>query len=165
MQNKRLLSLPWREARRLRSFDLVKKGWRRRLIAEAFDVSEAAVSQWCKAVSAQGRKALHTRPRPGAPARLTEDEQKLIPEFLWHGAEAYGFRGQLWTCDRIAKVIEQEFGVSYHPSHVARLLKKLGWTPQKPIKRASQRNEAEIRRWRTETWPLLKKKPAERGVR
>ena len=72
----------------------------------------------------------------------------MIPDFLAHGAEAYGFRGEVWTCARVAQVIEEEFSVSYHKSQVSRLLKKLGWTPQMPIARAIQRNEREIERWR-----------------
>src|SRR6266849_3972302 len=65
----------------------------------------------------------------------------MVPEFLWHGAEAYGFRGNVWTCPRIAQVIRWELGVSYHKDHVSRLMKELGWTPQIPITRAVQRDE------------------------
>src|SRR3979490_2498508 len=63
------------------------------------------------------------------------------PGFRSHGAEAYGFRGEVWPCARVAKVIEEEFGVSYHKGHVCRLLKELHWTPQLPIVRAGQRTE------------------------
>ena len=62
---------------------------------------------------------------------------RLIPEFLWHGAEAYGFRGEVWTCARIALVIREELGVRYHKGHVGKLLKQLGWTPQMPIRSGS----------------------------
>lgn len=79
----------------------------------------------------------------------------MIPEFLWHGAEAYGFRGDVWTCTRIVRVIEEEFGVHYHKSQVSRLLKKLQWTPQVPIRHAIQRDEEAIQRWRDEVWPEL----------
>jgi transposase len=82
----------------------------------------------------------------------------LIPDFLWHGAEAYGFRGEVWTCARIAKVLEEEFGVSYHKGHVARLLKEVRWAPQIPITRAVQRDEEAIERWQKEVWPELKKR-------
>ena len=92
--------------------------------------------------------------RPGSPPA----QRRSIPEFLWHGPEAYGFRGQVWTCARVAKVIEWEFGVRYHKGHVGRLLKELGWTPQQPIKRAIQRDEEAIRRWRDETWPELRRR-------
>jgi len=92
---------------------------------------------------------------------------KLFPDttLLWHGPEAYGFRGQVWTCARIALVIEEEFGVRYHKDHVGRLLKELGWTPQIPIRRAIQRDESAIQRWRAEVWPdLLKRARRERRV-
>jgi hypothetical protein len=80
----------------------------------------------------------------------------LIPELLWHGAEAYGFRGEVWTCARVAVVIAQEYGVCYSKSHVSRVLRQLGWTPQLPISRARQRDEAAIARWRVEAWPQLR---------
>jgi transposase len=117
-----------------------------------------------KGVRERGTAALLARPHPGAPSRLTPAQKRLLPDFLSHGAEAYGFRGEVWTCARVAHVIEQEFGVVYHKSHVARLLKALEWTPQKPCQRAAQRDEAEIARWRTEVWPDLKKKPANRDA-
>jgi len=79
----------------------------------------------------------------------------LIPELLWHGAEAYGFRGLVWTCGRIAQVIQEEFGITYDKGHVSRLLRQLRWTPQMPIERASQRDEQAITRWRNEVWPRL----------
>src|SRR5207244_13565564 len=93
------------------------------------------------------------QPGPGHPPRLSSDQKRLIPEFLWHGAESYGFRGEVWTCARISRVIEEEFGIRYHKDHVGRLLKELHWTPQVPIKRAIQRDEKAIERWRVEVWP------------
>ena len=124
----------------------------------ALDASEGAVSQWLAAAKSGGRNALRSRHSPGHACRLTADQKRLIPEFLWHGAEAYGFRGELWTCARIAFVIQEEFGVRYHKGHVGRLLKELGWTPQMPIRRATQRNERAIRRWRADVWPELRKR-------
>ena len=82
----------------------------------------------------------------------------MIPEFLWHGPEAYGFHGQVWTRARIARVIEEEFGVRYHKGHVGRLLQELCWTPQVPIRRAIQRDEEAIERWRDEVWPQLRRR-------
>jgi transposase len=120
--------------------------------------SEGAVSRWLATARAHGRGALAARPRIGVPARLTEAQLALLPDFLWHGAEAYGFRGEVWTCARVASVLKEEFGVCYHPGHVSRVLKALGWTPQVPITRAIQRNEEEIQRWREEVWPELRRR-------
>ena len=80
-----------------------------------------------------------------------------LPELLERGAEAHGFRGELWTCERVATVIRKEFGVGYHPAHVSRLLKALRQSLQKPQRRANQRDEEAIERWKEERWPSLKK--------
>jgi transposase len=90
-------------------------------------------------------------------------QKRLIPEFLWHGPEAYGLRGGVWTCARVAKVIEHEFGICYHKGHVSRLLKELGWTPQVPIRRAIQRDEGAIRNWREVRWPELRRQACREG--
>jgi len=105
-----------------------------------------------------GVEALLAHTGAGHPPKLTPEQMVMIPEFLWHGAEAYGFRGDVWTCPRIAQVIRWEFGVSYHKDHISRLMKELGWTPQIPITRAIQRDEEAIERWRVEVWPELRRK-------
>src|SRR5512147_1224064 len=155
----------WREWRRMRALELKQLGWRQRDIATALGVTEGAVSQWLAAARRGGRDALRSHlSRCGMAPKLTPEQIRLIPDFLWHGAEAYGFRGDVWTCDRVVDVIEEEFGVSYSKSQVSRLLKRLGWTPQIPITRAIQRDEGAIERWRVESWPALKER-AQQGRR
>jgi transposase len=146
----------WREWRRLRAFELKQQGWPQRTIAAALDASEVSVSRWLTRAREGGSESLRARSASGHPPKLSDDQKRLIPEFLWHGAEAYGFRGHVWTCGRVAQVIEEEFAVRYHKDHVGRLLKGLGWTPQMPIRRATQRDEAAIQKWRTEVWPELR---------
>lgn len=146
----------WREWIRIRAWDLVQSGWRQRDIALALGVTEGAVSRWISKAHNEGPVALLSRAHCGHPAKLEPEQLRLIPDLLGHGAESYGFRGDVWTCARVAKVIEEEFGVSYHKGHVSRLLKELHWTPQMPVARAIQRDEQEIERWRTEVWPRLK---------
>ena len=138
--------------------DLKRRGWIQAEIAEALDVSEVALSGWLARARDGGPEALRARPAPGRAPRLSPDQLRSIPELLWHGPEAYGFRGQVWTCARVAKVIEWEFGVRYHKDHVGRLLKGLHWTPQQPIKRAIQRDDEAIQRWRDEIWPELRRR-------
>src|SRR5512144_2817283 len=113
--------------------DLAGRGWMRRDIAVALDASEGAVSRWLAAARRGGREALRSHPAPGPVAKVTPEQFRLIPDSLWHGAESHGFRGDVWTCERVAGVLDEEFGVSYSKSQVARLLKLLGWTPQVPI--------------------------------
>src|SRR6266545_1038538 len=145
----------WKEWRRMRAWDLEQRGWKQRDTAEALGVTESAVSQWLRAARRDGPVALLAHPAPGPMPRLTAAQQRLIPEFLWHGAEAYGFRGEVWTCARVASVIEEEFDVAFSNSHVSRLLRQLRWTPQIPITRALQRDEEAIEQWRVATWPEL----------
>ena len=147
----------WREWRRLRAWRLKQQGWQQRDIASALDASEETVSRWLARAREGGPETLRARSSPGRPPKLSAAQKRSIPEFLWHGVEAYGFRGDVWTCARIALVLKEEFGVRYHEGHVARLLTKLEWTPQAPIIRAIQRDEKAIRRWRAKVWPELRR--------
>jgi transposase len=147
----------WKEVRRLQAWHLKQQGWPQRQIAEALGVSQGAVSQWMARAREGGPEALRRRPPPGAPSRLTPAQLAQLPELLARGPEAYGFRGQLWTRGRIAAVIQLTFGVSYHPRHVGRLCQAIRWSPQKPARRARQRDEAAIAQWRDDTWPAIKK--------
>jgi len=155
MKSWKSISRSTQEWRRLRAVGLKEQGWFQREIAEVLDVTEETVSRWLARARAGGADVLRARPTPGRPPRLSLQQRRLIPEFLSHGAEAYGFRGPVWTCARVAAVIQEEFGVRYHKDHVGRLLQVLRWTPQMPIRRAVQRDEAAIVRWRQETWPQL----------
>lgn len=150
----------WREWRRLRALELKQLGWSQRHIAAALGVTEGAVSQWLAAARRGGREAvLSHMSHCGMTPKLTPEQIRSVPEALWHGPEVYGFRGEVWTCERIAGVLYQEFGVSYSKSQVSRLLDRhLGWTPQVPITRAVQRDERGIERWRIESWPTLREK-------
>src|SRR5271170_5350214 len=151
------------EWRRLRAVALHEEGWPEVLIAEALDINKGTVSRWLAIAKASGVEALLGHTGAGPPPKLTPEQLVMVPEFLWHGAEAYGFWGDVWTCPRIAQVIRWEFGVSYHKDHVSRLMKELGWTPQVPSTRAIQRKEAALARWRTTVWrELLRKAVRER---
>jgi transposase len=158
MTNGKRQTKNWKEKRRLHAIKLKRAGWKQKDIASALDVSGAAVCQWIQQMESQGCQSLRSRPHTGRPGELSNVKKQLIPDLLSHGAEAYGFRGNVWTCQRVKKGIEWEFDVSYHRSHVARLLKELRWTPQQPIERAAQRKEAEIRRWRTRIWFEIQKR-------
>jgi len=146
------------EWRRFRALHLLREGWSRHDIAAALGVSRMSVSRWVARARDGGPEALRAHPSPGAPPKLSAAQQRLIPEFLWHGAEAYGFRGEVWTRARIAQVIEEELGVRYHKGHVGKLLQELHWTPQVPIRRVLQRDEEAIRRWRDDVWPELRRR-------
>jgi transposase len=158
MSKRKVRSSNWKEQRRFHAVKLKRRGWKQADIAAALKVTEGAVSQWLSKAEKQGIEILSARPHTGRPPELTAQEKRMLPDYLWHGAEAYGFRGAVWTCPRVQKVIEIEFGVTYHRSHVARLLKEVKWTPQQPVERASQRDEVAIAHWRKEIWLEMKKK-------
>jgi transposase len=143
----------------LRAWELKQEGWSQQRIADALGVSKGAVSQWMKRGREGGVEALKRQPAPGAQPRLSEEQRAKVPELLERGAEAHGFRGEVWTCARVAEVIRREFGVSYHPAHVSRLLKALRQSLQKPQRRANQREEEAIERWKEQRWTSLKKGP------
>ena len=149
----------WREGRRLRALELKERGWKQTEIADALGVSEGAVSQWMKRAREEGVEGLRHKPPPGATPRLSDQERAQLPELLAQGAQAHGFRGEVWTCERVAIVIRKEFGVSYHPAHVSRVVRALGLSLQKPMRRANQRDEQAIRHWKEERWLELKKGP------
>jgi transposase len=157
-------SRDWREWRRLRAWDLKQHGWKQCEIAAALGVTEGAVSQWVSRGRTGGVAALRHRPPPGPPSRLTPQQLAHLPALLARGAEAFGFRGDVWTARRVTELIRREFGVQYHFNHVGNLLRQAGWSPQKPLRRASQRNEAAIEQWRTERWPALKRGRYEKGA-
>jgi len=164
MESKETKPADWREGRRLRAWQLKEAGWQQKDIAEALGVTAGAVSQWMKRAGEEGVEALRHQAPPGAGCRLSEPQLQRLVGLLEKGAEHFGFRGNVWTQPRVAWLIKQEFGVSYHPGHVGRLLKKLKWSRQKPERRASQRDEAAIERWRTEGWLAVKKKPSAKDV-
>jgi transposase len=153
----------WREGRRLRAWDLKQQDWSQQAIADALGVTPGAVSQWMRRAREGGVEALRRRVAPGSPPKLTTEQRAQLPLLLAQGAEAFGFRGDVWTAKRVTTLIRREFGVRYHPNHVGNLLRAAGWSVQKPVQRASQRNEAAIEAWRTERWPALKRGPNRKG--
>jgi len=158
MNKKSIPPQNWREGRRMRASSLHEQGWKQKDIAAALGVSEGAVSQWFKKAKAQGVQALRHQPPPGRKAQLSPEQMAQVPSLLARGAEAFGFRGQVWTTTRVVEMIRQPFGISYHRAHASRLLRRLKQSRQKPIQKATQRDEAAIAAWKEQRWPALKKR-------
>ena len=147
----------WKEWRRLRAWELSKQGWSQKKIAEALGVTQGAVSQWMKLGQEQGEEGLRGKIAEGPQPRLSEEQVAHLPALLDQGAEAHGFRGEVWTTERVAALIKKQCGVNYHPAHMSRLLKRIKYSVQQPIERATQRDEEAISTWKEERWPELKK--------
>jgi transposase len=126
-------------------------------VARLLGVAPSSVSRWKQAVAHGGEPALRAKPHPGPKPRLSRRQKARLLAKLRQGPRKAGYATELWTCPRVAAVIQQLFGVRYHPAHVWRLLRELAWSPQKPEHRARERDEKAIARWRLRTWPRLKK--------
>jgi transposase len=143
----------------LRAIALLKEGLLPSEVAQRVGVDRRSVRRWKAAERSQGEAGVRARPTPGRPPKLNARLKRRLETLLLKGPLAAGFHNDLWTCPRVAEVIKQRLGVDYHVDHVGRLLHDLGWSPQKPARRAVERDEQEIRRWVREDWPRVKKTP------
>ena len=146
------------EARRLKALALYEQGYRPSEVAGRTGVSRQAVSQWLQAWRRGGKPALARVPQQGRPPRLTQAHRLRLAVMLRQGATAHGYPNDLWSGRRVARLIQETFGVVLHHKHIPRLLRALGWTCQKPTGRAVERDEAAIARWIRRDWPRIKKK-------
>jgi transposase len=148
------------QARRLRAAELFAVGVRQAEVARQLDVSAQAVSGWHARFKAGGTDALRSKGPSGPAPRLSDAQLARIEQALLEGATANGFVGELWTLDRVAVVIQRLTGVQHHPAHVWALLRhRLGWSIQRPRRRAAERDQAAIDRWVKERWPQILQTP------
>lgn len=148
------------EQRRRIAGRLLLQGHKLQDVAEAVGVSLTSVKRRKKAVREGGLDALAAQPQPGRKPRLSPAQIQQLRKLLLAGPRQAGYRTELWTCSRVAQVIAKQFRVDYHPSHVWKLLRALGWTCQKPEQTAREQDEEAVRHWRQHRWPALKKKRA-----
>jgi transposase len=141
--------------------DLLKSGVSISGVARRVGCSHSSVILWRDAVRRNGKSALKAKPAPGRPTKLTAKQRERLPALLLRGALAWGYGTDLWTTQRIATVIEREFRVRFHRAHVGRLLADIGWSCQRPERRALERNEEAIERWKRYRWTAIKKKSSD----
>ena len=152
------------EQKRLIAANMFELGLKTAVIAASLGVDDQTVRGWRRKFVAGGRAALRSGHSGGRPPRLDEAQRARLGELLLTTPAACGFDRYLWTQQLIAELIEREFGVSYHHDHVGVMLKEMGFTHQKPMRRARERDERAIQAWRREVWPgLLKKVPTPAG--
>lgn len=152
------------EARRIAGARMLKRKVAQADVARELGVSRQAVSVWARQLAevngAVGKLKAKTL---GRPRRLDVEQRASLSRMLVAGALQAGFPTELWTVRRVRAVVAREFGVEYSQTGCWELLRNLGFSPQKPEKRATQRNEDAILQWKRKTWPGLKKKPAARA--
>jgi len=149
------------EQRRLQAVVLFEQGAAPVDIARKLGVERRSVRRWKAAFRKQGSKGIKAKPAPGRPARLDVRKKGRLERALIRGALHAGYATDLWTCPRVADLIRQIFGVAYHARYLPRLLRSMGWSPQKPERLARERDEKAIRHWIKVEWPRIKKKPAD----
>jgi transposase len=148
------------QARRLRAAELFAVGVRQAEVARRLGVSAQAASVWHRRFKASGTDGLRSKGPSGPAPRLSDQQLATVEQALLEGATANGFTGELWTLARIALVIWRLTGVRHHPAHVWALLRhRLGWTVQRPRRRAAERDQDAIDRWVAEDWPRIKQTP------
>lgn len=147
--------------RRVRAARLLQAGHKPAEVAKMVQAPRQTVYRWQTVLKSQGLDALRDMSKGGRPARLGAEELTGLQVALLEGPTAHGFGTPLWTLKRVRLFIERQFGVRYSEVHVWRLLGQLGFSNQKPERRALERDEVAIEHWKRRTWPGLKKKPAE----
>jgi len=135
------------------------------LVAHRLGTSRQNAHRWYHAWQHGGRDALRAAGRAGRRPKLDARQRRKIERALLQGAQAHGFDTDLWTCKRVVIVIQRLTGVRHHPAHVWRILRQMGWTPQRPERRARERDEDAIARWVTTDWPRIRQeRPAPRRL-
>jgi transposase len=147
------------ERRRFEFMRLYEAGETPTAIARRLQTGSSTVYRWRDQYRAGGKDALKKAGRAGRKPLLSGQQLKQLEKRLVQGPERLGYQTPLWTCPRVAHLIEEEFGVRYHEGHVWKILVRLGWSPQRPIGRARERNEKQIAHWKKQVWPRIKKKP------
>lgn len=152
------------ERRRFRAVSLLRKGLRESEVARQVGVHRQSVNRWALTLAQSGRAGLKKAGRAGRKSLLSKADLRRIERALKRGPEALGYETGLWTTKRVAELIEESCDVRYHPRHVWWILRRLGWSCQRPVGRALERDEATIERWKKKRWPGLKKKPKKRAA-
>jgi transposase len=148
------------EARRVRAVELFEGGVLNAEIARAVGVCVESVRRWRRVWEEGGTSALRRRAATGRPPKLDEAQVETVRAALEQGAQAHGFEADLWTLERVGAVVERVTGVALSRASVWRLLTgRLGWSLQRPERRAVERDESEIARWIAHEWPRIKKGP------
>lgn len=150
------------EQRRRLAIGLLEQGMKPAQVARALGISRASMTRWRQSYRKRGVSGLAGKPHPGRPPRLTGGQRRRLVALLKRGPGRHGYGTELWTLRRVAEVIAKQWGVTYHPGHVWYLLRGLNWTAQKPERRARERDEQAIARWRAEDWPRIKKRATKR---
>src|SRR5947209_16044697 len=142
------------ERRRKQAVQAVTEGQPRATVAKVFGVHYKTVARWVRAARQPG--GVDAKPPPASAPGLTDADLRKLEGLLVKGAKAHGWHNELWTAARVARLIERHFRIRYHPEHVRKILKRrLGWTSQKPKRKARERDDKEVARWIGDVFPRI----------
>jgi transposase len=152
--------------RRQLAVQRVGEGYSPQEVADFLGVTPRSVWRWLAAFQCHGSDGLAAWPAggPGRPPKLTTTQEKIALRWLTEAPTEYGFATDLWSAPRLAQLLEQEFGVHFHPHYLSRWLRQRGYTPQKPQRVPREQDDAAIARWLAEDWPRIKQKARRRGA-
>ena len=148
------------QARRTKAVSLLNQGHTYLAVARIVQSSISSLVRWMQSFRRKGKAGLKPRPTPGRPPQLQAHQRQELIELLKQGALAAGYATEMWSTRRVAEQIRKRWGIAYHPGHVWKILIALGWSCQKPERRAIQRDSKKIRQWKQREWPRIKKNPA-----
>ena len=151
------------EHRRRLAVQRILEGYSTQEVAEFLGVDPSSVRRWVAAYRRLGDEGLVAGPAPGRPRKLTSTQEKFVLRWLADSPTEHGFSTELWTGPRLARLIEQEFGVRFHPWYLSGWLRERGFTPQKPQRVPRERDPEAIAAWLASDWPRIKKRPGGRG--
>jgi transposase len=146
------------EARRRLAVQRVADGWAQKDVAAFLGVHPVTVAKWVARHRANNDDGLKAKPTPGRPRFLTDDQEHQVLGWLAEPPTAHGFQTDLWTARRVAELIHRKFGVRFHPNYLREWLTKRDYTPQKPARRAKQRDPVAVAEWVAEDWPRIQKR-------
>jgi transposase len=158
----RALSQERMEARRLRSVPYFKKQWSERRIAEKLGVSGPTVHEWKERWEKNGRAGLRAG-HYGRASRLSPKQERQVQRNILNGAAAHGFQGDFWTLKRLTIAVQRWTGTTYEDRSIWHAMHRLGFSCQRPVRKAVERDEGAIRTWMLETWPKVKKGASKQG--
>jgi transposase len=151
------------ERRRIRAVQAINDGESPETVARAFGVNRSSVYRWLKLTEKED--GLSAKPHCGPAPRLSTEQLQELESLLQQGPQAHGWLNQLWTCARVRELIQRHFGVCFHHDHIGRILHmRLNWTPQKPRRRARERDEDAIEHWKEQIFPIIAQEARDRDA-
>jgi transposase len=145
------------QKRRFHAIELLRQGYGPTEVSSILQVERRTVQRWHERQRESGERGLKAKPHPGRHPKLLANQKTKLVQILLEGPKAHGFSTELWSGPRIARLIRRSFGVQYHPNYVPRLLRSLGWSPQRPERKAYEKDERAVAHWLGTNWPRIKK--------